>query len=101
MLGDLPHTNNLNLDIHLDQFLGQRVNLDETRVDRAVEATEFGDQTDVSLTDWLVRIGAYDTAWDGSTETNTRTQIIDYHISALVSWCYRSKTNVLIDPYQP
>ena len=65
-----PHTNNLNLHIHLNQFLGQRVDLDQTGVDCAIEATEFGDETDVSLTDWLVGVGAHDTAWNGSAEPN-------------------------------
>ena len=70
VLDDLPHTNNLNLDIHLDKLLRQRVDLDKTRIDSAIEATELGNETDVSLADWLVWVGAYDTAWDGSTETN-------------------------------
>ena len=45
----LRHLDDLDLDIYLDEFLGQRVDLDETGVDGAVEAAEFGDQTDVAL----------------------------------------------------
>ena len=60
------HTNNLNLDIDLDELFGQRIDLDKTWVDCAVEATKFGHETDVSLADWLVWVGADDTAGDGS-----------------------------------
>lgn len=34
-------TNNLDLDIYLDELLGKRVNLDKTWIDRAVKASEF------------------------------------------------------------
>lgn len=64
------HTNDLDLYIDLNELLGQGVNLDKTRVDGTVESTELGDQTDVSLTDWLVRVRADDAAWNSSTEPN-------------------------------
>ena len=74
LFGDLD---NLNLDVHLDDLFGQRVDLNETRVDGAVEATEFGDETDVSLTDGFVWVGANDTAWDGTAEADARAEGID------------------------
>ena len=55
---DRERTNNLDLDIDLDQLLGQRVDLHETRVHCAIEAAEFGDQPDITLADWLVGVGA-------------------------------------------
>lgn len=63
-------TNDLNLDVDLNELLGQGIDLDETWVDGAVEATEFGDQTDVSLADRLVGVGADNAAWDCTTETD-------------------------------
>lgn len=72
------HTDNLNLDVHLDELLRKRVDLDQTWIDGAVEATEFGDETDVPLVDGLVRVRADDTAWDGTTETKTAPEVIDY-----------------------
>lgn len=42
-------TDYLDLDIHLDQSLAERVNLHQSGVDGAVEATKLGDQTDVTL----------------------------------------------------
>jgi len=72
----------LDLDVHLDEPLGKRVDLDKTRIDRTVKATELGDQTDVSLVDWLVRVRAYDTAWDGTAETDAATEVVDCMSSA-------------------
>ena len=63
-------TNNLDLDIDLDELLGQRVDLDKTWVDCAVKATKFGHETNVSLADWLVWVGADDTARDSSQASN-------------------------------
>lgn len=56
----------LNLDIDLDQTLAEGVYLDETRVDGLVETTELGDETDITLLDILVRVGADDAAGDGA-----------------------------------
>lgn len=75
--GLVTHTDYLDLDVDLDQSFGERVNLDETGVDGAIESTEFGDQSDVSLGYWLVWIGTDDTAWDGSTGSDTRTKCSD------------------------
>lgn len=70
-------TNDLDLDIDLDELFGQRVDLDETGVDGAIEATEFGDETDIPLTDWLVRVGAHDAARDSTTETDACPERVD------------------------
>jgi hypothetical protein len=55
-------TNNLNLHIYRDKPFAERVDLDETWIDGTIEATELGDQTNVSLRDRLVGIRAADTA---------------------------------------
>jgi hypothetical protein len=68
---------NLDLDVDLNQALRQRVDLDETRVDSAREAAEFGDQTDITLRDGLVRVGADEAARNSSAETNTLTKVVD------------------------
>jgi hypothetical protein len=67
----------LNLDIDLDERFGQRVNLDETGVDGAIEATELGDQADISLRNGFVRVGTADAAWDRSEEANAGAEIVD------------------------
>lgn len=59
-------TNDLDLDVHLDQLFGEGVDLYETGVDGAVEAAEFGDETDVSLADWFVGVRAADATRDSS-----------------------------------
>lgn len=63
-------TNDLDLDIHLDQLLRQWVDLHETWVHCAIEAAELGDQPNVTLADWLVWVGAEDTEGDGAAETD-------------------------------
>jgi hypothetical protein len=67
----------LNLDIHLDETLRERVDLDETGVDSAREATELGDQADIALRDGLVGVGADEAARNRSAETNAFTQVVD------------------------
>ena len=71
------HLDNLNLDIDLNEAFTERIDLDETWVDGAIEPTEFCDQTDVSLRHWLVRIGADETAGDGAHEADAATKGID------------------------
>lgn len=73
-----PFTNDLNLNVDLDELFGKRVDFNETGVDCAIEATKFGDQADVSLANRLVRVGAHDTTRDSSTETNARTEVIGF-----------------------
>ena len=70
-------TNDLDFDIDLDELLGQRVDFDKAGVDCAIESTELRNQTDVSLADWLVRVGANDTTWDRSHETNATSERVD------------------------
>ena len=74
------HTNDLDLDIDLNEFLRQRVYLHETRVDGAVEATELGDEPDVALADGLVGVGADDAARDGTAESDAGTEVIDCEV---------------------
>ena len=49
----LWHLDNLDLDVDLNEALGQWVDLDESWVDGAGESSELGDQTDVSLRDCM------------------------------------------------
>ena len=94
------HTNDLNLYVDLDELLRQRVDLHETWVDGAIEATELGDETNVSLADWLVWVGANDAAWDGTAATDERTEGVDYALVNKRDWGMKGG-NILIDPYQP
>jgi len=61
------HTNllwdlaDLNLDVYLNEFLGQRVDLDKTWVNSAVKTAEFSNQAHVSLGDGLIRVRTADT----------------------------------------
>ena len=73
----IGRTNNLYLDIDLDELLGQRVYLHETGVDGTVEATELGDEADVALADGLIGVGANDAARDGTAESYACTEGID------------------------
>jgi hypothetical protein len=69
VLGDARlqrHLDNLDLDVHLDQALRQRVNLDQTRVNGLVEAAKLGDEPDVALLHALVGVRAADAARDGA-----------------------------------
>lgn len=74
----LRHLHNLNLDIDLYERFRERVDLDETRVDGASETTELGDETNVTLLDWLVWVGAADTARNRSESTDSRTESVDH-----------------------
>ena len=67
LLGDLD---DLDLDVDLDELLGQGVDLDKTGVDSAVEAAELGNETNIALRDGLVWIWANDAAGNSSTETD-------------------------------
>ena len=59
-------TNDLYLDIDLNQFLGQRVDFNETGVNGTIESTELGHETNVPLVDGFVRIRADAAARDCS-----------------------------------
>ena len=72
------HFHDLDLDINLDETLRERVDVNETRVTSASETPEFGDQTNVSLRDWLVGIGTDDAAGNGTEETDTGSEGVDW-----------------------
>jgi len=74
----LRHLHNLNLDIDLHKRLRERVDLDETRVDSTSEATELGDQTDITLLDGLVRVWAADAARNRAESANGRAEGVDH-----------------------
>jgi hypothetical protein len=63
-------TNDLNLDIDLDKTFTERVDLDETGINSAIESTEFGDETDVTLRDRFVGVGTDDAAGNGTHSSN-------------------------------
>ena len=73
LLGDLCY---LNLDVDLNEALGERVDPGETRIDCLVETTELGNEADVALTDALIGVGAAEAARDGAEGTNARTKSI-------------------------
>ena len=60
----LWHLDDLDLDIDLEQALGQRIDLDQTWIDGACESAELGNQTDVTLRNWSVRVWTNDAARD-------------------------------------
>jgi hypothetical protein len=71
------HTNDLDLDIDLCKPLAEGVDLDETWVDSTVEATELGDETDITLRDRFVWVRTTDTAGECAHSSNECTQSID------------------------
>ena len=71
-------TNDLNLDIDLYERFGERVDLDETRIDGASESTELGDETNVTLLDGLVWVRAANAARDRTESTDGGTQSVDH-----------------------
>lgn len=79
------HTNNLNLDINLDNAFAERVDLDETGVDGLVELAELGDETNIALVNLLVRVGTADAAGDGAEISHDGAEGID-HGAVPVVW---------------
>lgn len=75
LLGDLC---DLDLDVHLEEVLAERVDLDQTRVDGLVELAKLGDETDVALLDALERVGADDAAGNSAHGTDDGTESVDY-----------------------
>ncbi len=63
-------TNDLNLDIDLDKAFTERVDLDETGINRTIKSTEFCDETDVTLRDRFVGVRADDAAGNGTHSSN-------------------------------
>lgn len=74
LLGDLD---DLDLDVHLNEALGEGVDLDEARVDGPVELAKLGDQAYVALLDVLKGVGATDTAGDGTHSSDAGTEGVD------------------------
>lgn len=77
-------TNNLNLDIDLDQALTERVDLDQTGVDSLVEAAKLGDKTNVALAHALVGVRADDAARNSTHSSNDSSESVDYTETRLV-----------------
>jgi hypothetical protein len=73
-------TDNLYFDVNLDKAFTERVDLDETGVDCAIKPTKLGDQTDITLRNRLIWIGADNTARDRSHCTDTVSKSIDYTV---------------------
>jgi hypothetical protein len=73
----ITRTNDLNLDIDLNKTFTERVDLDETGINRTIEATEFCDETDVALRDRFVGVRTDDTARDCAHSSNTGTKGVD------------------------
>lgn len=63
---------------NLDQRLRQRVNLDKTRIHSSSEAAEASDQTNVTLSHWLVWVRAEHAAGDGAQSTDAGSESIDH-----------------------
>lgn len=59
-------TNDLDLNINLNQLLRQWVDFDKTRVNSSVKTTEFRDKPDISLIDWSIWVWAAETAWNSA-----------------------------------
>ena len=72
------HTNYLDLDINLNETLGQRIDLDKTRVNSAVKSPKLGHKPDIALRNGLVWIRADDAARNSSAETDTCAKRVNY-----------------------
>jgi hypothetical protein len=77
LLGDLD---DLDLDVDLHKVLGERVDVDQARVDSALKATKLGHKTNISLRHWLVGVGADNAARDCAHGTDAATEGVDLYI---------------------
>ena len=68
---------NLNFDIDLNETLAERVDLDQTRVDSLVKATELRNQANIPLVNTLVWVGANDAAGDCAQGTDAGAEGVD------------------------
>lgn len=75
LLGDVGR---LDLDVDLEEVLGERVDLDEAGVDGLVEAAKLGDEADVALLDRLVRVGAADATRDSAHGADDGAEGVDW-----------------------
>lgn len=82
LLGDLD---NLDLDVDLDETLGQGIDLDQARVDCLVEFAKLGDQADVALADILIRVGAADATRNRAQGAHAGAEGVDYQVQTVVS----------------
>ena len=94
------YLDDLDLDINLNKALAERVDLNQARVDSAIEAAKLCDKTDISLRNWLVGIGTDETAGDGAHETDAAPERVDCD-DVSIRWQKGCSATVLIDPYQP
>lgn len=102
----LRDLDDLNLDIDLDQALGERVDLDQAGIDGLVEFAELGDQADIALVHVLVRVGTKDAAWNGAQGSNASAKAVDCFATGRVSSAWTAtegngNCDVLMLPYQP
>lgn len=74
----LIHTNNLNLDVNLDEALAKRIDLDKARVDGTSEATKLGNEPDITLLDRLVGVRANNTARNSTKSPDASSNRIDH-----------------------
>jgi len=74
----LGNFHDLDLDVDLHERFGERVDLNETRVDGASETTELGDETNVTLLDVLVWVRAAETARNRTESTDGRAESVDH-----------------------
>lgn len=83
-------TNNLNLDVDLNQVLRKWVDLDETGVDGARETAKLGDEAYITLADRLIRVGTAKTARNGTQSSNARPKAVDHSpIPAVLGFIFR------------
>lgn len=73
----LGHFDNLDLNVDLDELLGERVDVHKTWVNGASEATKLGHKADVTLINGLVRVRADDTARNSSQGADTASECVD------------------------
>lgn len=74
----LGHLDDLDLDVDLDQALGERVDFDEAWVHGAPEAAELRDQAHLALRDGLVGVRADDAAWDRAHGSDAAAEGVDH-----------------------
>jgi hypothetical protein len=85
---------------YLDKLFAQRINLDQTWINSAIEATKLCNQTDITLRNRSVWVGANDAARNSSESTNTCTKSIHCELLELEIGT-NQRSNVLMLPYQP